>query len=243
MTHTTMDVPRVDTIKVLLVDDHQILTAGLARFLAQEPDLLLVGCASSLQEALTLTAARRPDVILLDHHLPDGLGGEHIHSLLSIAADVKILLLTANTSADLLQTSLRQGARGLLSKSGTLTEVPHAIRSVHDGQIFRTAPRQRTSGETASRAVLNDRELQVLELLAQGLANRAIAEQLHLSVHTIRNHVQRLCAKLGAHSKLEALSIGLRCGLVRAAEHPAPRRAIRSADVTTAQEVHLRYEV
>jgi DNA-binding NarL/FixJ family response regulator len=207
-------------IRVLIVDDHEVLAASLAMVLEAEEDITPAGVAHTLEEARTMVSTTQPDVILLDHRMPDGDGVAAIPSLEALRPGMGIVVLTASAADHVLMAAIEGGASGFLSKTRSLDEVTAAVRAAAAGEsvispemLARLLPRfQRTGGHSADE--LTDREREVLALVAEGLSNAAIAERLVVSVHTVRNHIASLSAKLGAHSKLEALSIALRQGLL-----------------------------
>jgi two-component system response regulator DevR len=207
-------------VRVLVVDDHEVLASSLAHVLDAEPDMTCVGVAGSLQRARSLLSTASPDVVLLDHRLPDGDGVGAIPELRSIRPSVRIVVLTASAADHVLVAAIEAGASGFVSKTRSLGEVTAAVRAAATGEavispemLARLLPRLgRRDG--SQHQDLTEREREVLGLLAQGLTNAAIAERLVVSVHTVRNHIANLSAKLGAHSKLEALSIAVREGLL-----------------------------
>ncbi|HET7735153.1 MAG TPA: response regulator transcription factor [Nocardioidaceae bacterium] len=208
------------TVRVLIVDDHEVFGTSLAYVLDAEHDLQTVGVASTVASAKTMVASRAPDVVLLDHRLPDGDGASAIDALRSLRPGLQVVVLTASTSDQVLVAAMESGAAGFISKTAGLTDVVAAVRAAADGGsvvspslLARLLPR--LSRPTPSiGGDLTDREKEVLGLLAAGHSNAAIADALTLSVHTVRNHVANLSGKLGAHSKLEALSIAVREGLL-----------------------------
>ena len=212
--------PEPDTVRVLVVDDHQMFAASLAQALQAEPDLRVVGQATSIAEARRLVSSAVPDVVLLDHRLPDGDGVAAIADLHRIRPSAKIVVLTASSSDRLLVAAMEGGAAGFIAKTQPLDDVIAGVRAAAQGEsvvsaklLNRLLPRlHRRSG--GGRTELTEREREILDLLARGLSNADIAQQLTISVHTVRNHVANLSAKLGAHSKLEVLSIAVREGLV-----------------------------
>ncbi len=197
-----------------------MFAASLAQALQAEPDLLVVAQATSVAQARELVASALPDVVLLDHRLPDGDGVAAMAELHRIRPSAKIVVLTASTSDRVLVAAMEGGAAGFIAKTQPLDDVLAGVRAAAQGEsvvsaklLNRLLPRlQRRSG--GGRAELTEREHEILDLLARGLSNADIAEQLTISVHTVRNHVANLSAKLGAHSKLEVLSIAVREGLV-----------------------------
>lgn len=206
-------------IRVLIVDDHEVLAASLARVLDEEPDMVSVGLAQNLAQARARVATETPDVLLLDRRLPDGDGVTAIPELRAIRPSMNIVVLTAADSDHVLVQAIEAGAAGFVSKTRGLGEVTAAVRAAAAGEavispelLSRLLPKlTRTAGPEPE---LTRREQEVLDMLAQGLSNAAIAEQLTVSVHTVRNHIANLSAKLGAHSKLEVLSIAIRRGLL-----------------------------
>ena len=208
------------TTTVLLVDDHAVLAESLSALLGTQADLDVVGTARTLAEAHRLVATSRPDVVLLDVALPDGDGIAEIPALLERHPGARIVVLTGTTSDRVLVAAVEAGAAGFLSKSGGVRRVVDTVRAAAaDEAVLPEATLERLvplmQQRTEERQVrLTGREAEVLQLVAEGLTNAAIAERLVVSLHTVRNHVARISRKLGAHSKLEALSIALRQGLV-----------------------------
>ena len=207
-------------VRVLIVEDHEVLSTSLAMVLDAQPDLLTVGKAGTLAEARRAVVETAPDVVLLDHQLPDGDGVASIEELRSLRDGIAFVVLTASTSDSVLVAAVQAGASGFVSKTRGVIEVTTAVRAAAAGEavispemLMRLLPRFR-SGATEPSLKLTDREQEVLELLAEGLSNAAIGERLVVSVHTVRNHVANLANKLGAHSRLEVLSIAMRKGLL-----------------------------
>ena len=212
--------PASGPIRVLIVDDHEVLAESLAHVLDAQPDMVSVGIAGSLERARTMLSTAAPDVLLLDHRLPDGDGVAAIPELRKIRPSIRIVVLTASVADQVLVQAIEGGASGFVSKTRSLAEVTSSVRAAATGEavispemLARLLPRLHRGSATAQRN-LTEREHEVLALLAQGMSNAAIAESLFVSVHTVRNHIANLSAKLGAHSKLEALSIAVREGLV-----------------------------
>jgi DNA-binding NarL/FixJ family response regulator len=210
----------VQVTRVVVIDDHDVLASGLAHVMASEDDLDCVGVANTLEEGRRLVAENAPDVLLLDQGMPDGDGVSAIPELLAVQPTMRIVVLTANSTDAILVRAIENGAAGFVAKNRSLKEVLSAVRAAASGEavisselLARLLPR--LTGESQKRhEELTERERDVLVLLAEGLTNVAIAERLVVSVHTVRNHVANLSSKLGAHSKLEALSIAVRDGLL-----------------------------
>ncbi|HEV7148958.1 MAG TPA: response regulator transcription factor [Pedococcus sp.] len=206
-------------IRVLIVDDHEVLAASLAHVLDDEADIVAVGLAATLSQARARIVSASPDVLILDRRLPDGDGVEALAELKSLRPHMNVLVLTATSSDDVLVRALEAGAAGFLSKTRSLAEVTTAVRAAAQGEasispemLARLLPKlTRVPGPDPA---LTRREQEVLGMLAHGLSNAAIAAELSVSVNTVRNHVANLSAKLGAHSKLEAMSIAIQRGLL-----------------------------
>lgn len=206
-------------IRVLIVDDHEVLGASLARVLDDQPDLVSVGLAKNLAQARSRVVAAAPDVLLLDRRLPDGDGIAAIPELRASRPSMNVVVLTAADNDQVLVQAIEAGAAGFISKTRGLDEVTAAVRAAAAGEsvispamLSRLLPKlKRTSGPEGE---LTKREQEVLNMLARGLSNAAIADELTVSVNTVRNHIANLSAKLGAHSKLESLSIAVQRGLI-----------------------------
>ncbi len=210
----------VDEVRLLIVDDHDMFADSLRVALSAEPDLSVVGTAATLAQARSMVVSTAPDVVLLDHRLPDGLGVDSIAELKTLRPDAKIVVLTAVAEDSMLVTATEAGCAGFILKTSPLDELVTAVRTAAAGEIM-------VSTELLARLLnrlhhqhqrpahdLTGREREILELIAEGLTNGAIAKRLFISVNTVRNHVQSVLAKLDAHSKLEALSIAIREGLI-----------------------------
>jgi DNA-binding NarL/FixJ family response regulator len=213
-------VESTNSIRVLIVDDHEVLASSLAKALDAEPDLVAVGVAGTLKKAAAMIRTTAPDVLLLDHRLPDGDGVAAIGRLRELRPSMAIIVLTASPSEHLMVAAVEAGVSGFLSKTRSLGEVTSAVRSAAVGEavispemLARLLPRLGGTGRVGA-AALTEREREILGLIAHGLSNAAMAEQLFVSVNTVRNHVANLLGKLGARSKLEALSIAIREGLL-----------------------------
>lgn len=207
-------------IRVLVVDDHRMFAESLVRLLEDESDIEVVGTAARISEATEVVASTTPDMVLLDYLLPDGDGTRAIDEIRRIAPETRIVVLTALNDETVLMAALGAGCDGFVTKDRAADELVHAVRAVAAGEVqipadllARALPRLR-HGEGDGGA-LTRRELEVLELLAEGMPNPEIAGRLHISINTVRNHVQNLLTKLGAHSRLEAVALGIRQGLVR----------------------------
>ena len=207
-------------IRVLIVDDHRVFVESLARLLADESDIVVVGTASGVTEALRVSSALDPDVFLVDYVLPDGDGVHLATELRHRHPTAMVVMLTSMADDRVLLAAIDAGCAGFLTKDRAASEVVDAVRTVAAGEalvspdlLARLLPRL-SQKRQSRRFDLTDRESQLLGLMAEGGANKAIAKELNLSVNTVRNYVQSVLSKLGAHSKLEAVAIAVREGLV-----------------------------
>lgn len=212
-----------DPIRVVIVDDHQMVAAALAAVIGQQPDMEVVGRAGSIGEVVALLERVRPDVLIADYDLPDGDGVGLARTILATNADLRVLLLTGFTGKHIVSAAMEAGCAGFLTKGRPLSELVRAVRTVHRGDAYvpsdllagllpQLRGHRRTQG--ADPTLLTAREVDVLALMATGASNQAIADELLLSINTVRNHVKRILAKLGAHSKLQAVAIALRTGVI-----------------------------
>lgn len=207
-----------EQISVLIVDDHRVLAELLAEALSQDDEIDVVGMAGTSAKAITMAASTRPDVIVLDYDLPDGEGVTTIAELTEAVPSARILMLTSYSSPVVLNEVMQAGADGFITKRNGSAEILAAVKAVASDHTPVSADMVKSVvGGAAWRdgTDLTARELEVLKIAARGRSNKAIAEELHLSVNTVRNHMQHVLVKLGAHSKLEATAIAARLGILR----------------------------
>ncbi len=209
-----------DATRVVIVDDHLMFAESLARLLGDEGDIVVVGIASTGAQARALINEEPPDVALVDYHLPDVDGVSLARDVLGARPDLGVIILTGNDDDQLMLTAIQAGCSGFLTKDKAATQVADAVRAVASGEALISAPvlarllaRVDRSPPPAG-SDLTTRERDLLEQMTRGLTNRAIAEEMHLSVNTVRNYTQSILSKLGAHSKLEAVSLAVRYGLI-----------------------------
>jgi DNA-binding NarL/FixJ family response regulator len=207
-----------ERIRVLVVDDHEVFASSLAHVLGEQPDLDVVAAVADADAALAHVA--NCDVVLCDYRLVETDGVALTRQLLERAPSIQVVMLTASTDDAVLVAALEAGCAGFVVKSQPLAEVLAAVRSAVSGEpvissrmLGRLLPRlARTPG---SGPELTQREREVLDLMGEGGTNQAIADALFLSRDTVRNHVANILRKLGAHSKLEAVAIAHKRGLLR----------------------------
>lgn len=210
-----------DDIRVLIVDDHAVFAQSITMILGSEEGFTIAGSAGNVSEAIEMAARLEPDVILMDLDLPDGDGASATQRIREHRPETRVVMLTASDSEDALLRAVEAGCSGFLTKHQAVREVVSAVRAVHEGEIVMPVamlagllPKiRRESAPVASK--LTSREEEVLQLVAQGLSNQAIADSLVVSLHTVRNHVQNINAKLDAHSKLEAVAKAVKAGLLK----------------------------
>lgn len=208
-------------IRVMIVDDQFIVRSGLATFVSIQPDLVLVGEAQDGEEAVRICATAQPDVILMDLMMPKLNGVEATHAILQQQPKIKILALTSYKEKELVQGILRAGATGYLLKDVTADELAEAIRHVAMGRTalapaaMQALLEQRTESPASTLGHdLTEREQDVLTLMVKGLSNPQIAEQLVVSLSTIKFHVSSILSKLQAATRSEAVRLALQHKLV-----------------------------
>lgn len=209
-------------IRVLLVDDHEVVRLGLRAVLEVEPDIEVVGDADTAGRAVVGAARLRPDLVLLDVVLPDRSGIEACREIRAANLDARVLMLTSFGDETAVLSSLLAGAAGYLLKNAPRADLLAAIRGVAAGQTLHDPTltgtvRQRLAGlsvgKAETRTTLSEREREVIALVARGLTNREIAEALIISEKTARNHVSNILDKLGLTRRSEAAAYAVRHGI------------------------------
>ena len=215
--------PGADVIRVLIADDHALFRRGLEMVLESEADIEVIGEANDGREVVDLAVEHVPDLVLMDVRMP-GLGGiDAAKAIKELVPNTKILMLTNSDEEEDLYDAIKVGANGYLLKEISIDEVADAIRSVQAGQsLISPSMASKLLNEFASMARkdeekqqmpaprLTDREMQVLEQVAQGLNNRDIAKELFISENTVKNHVRNILEKLHLHSRMEAVVYAVR---------------------------------
>ncbi len=203
-------------IRLVVVDDHAMVREGLVTALETDGLIEVVGSAGSLAEALPLLVRLRPDVAVVDLNLVDGSGTELVRGL-PPDQPTRIVIITGKDDRRGLDAAVSSGCAGFVSKGKGLEHLVNAVRAVATGASVFPADllSQLLSPDPQQQSPLSERERQVLELLARAETAETIAERLYLSVHTVRNHIRAILAKLGATSQLEAVVQGVRAGYVR----------------------------
>jgi DNA-binding NarL/FixJ family response regulator len=200
------------TIRVFLLDDHEVVRRGVQGVLESEPDITVVGEASSAREAVARVPALKPDVAILDVRLPDGDGISVCREIRSRVPELGCLMLTSFADGDALFDAIMAGAAGYVLKQVRGDDLIHAVRTVAGGQSLldpvataQVLARLRAGPDKADPlAGLTDREGTILHLITDGLTNRQIGQRLFLSEKTVKNHVSSLLAKLGMERRVQA---------------------------------------
>ncbi len=207
-------------IRILVADDHPLLRQGVVHSLSDEPDLRVVGQASSGEEAYTLVGQLLPDVLLLDIVMPGQGGIVTAQKVAQSYPTVKIIMLTVSENEDDLMTSLKTGARGYVLKGVSAGNLVKAVRSVAAGDAY--ISRALASGilfeltHPCQPDLINDltkREHDILRLLGEGLTNREIGQRLHLAEKTIKHYMTNILQKLQVRSRVEAALLAQKRGL------------------------------
>ena len=211
-------------IRVLFVEDHQLLADALSALLAREPDMTVIGVAGSVAEAKTM-ARERVDVALMDYRLPDGTGAEATRAIKARWPLARVVMLTAIKDDETVLESIQAGADGYLTKDRAADDVVQAVRAAYAGETLlprsvileiarRVAAAKERGDDRKMIEPLTPRELEVLRALTDGLSTPEICERLYIAPNTLRTHVQNIMGKLRVHSKLEAVAFALKNRLV-----------------------------
>lgn len=209
-------------IRVLIVDDHTVLRAGLKLLINGQPDLEVVGEAAGPTDGLNLIRELQPDVVTLDLSMAQGGGLKMLDEIRSSGLTSRVLVLTMHDDPAYFRTAMHAGANGYVVKTAADSELLSAIRAVHQGRMFVSMLSQKpedllTSVPNDSAKPLSDREQQVLLGLAKGYTNKEIGEQINLSVKTIETYRARISAKLQLRSRADIVRYAISQGLLGSA--------------------------
>ena len=215
------------TLQVLVVDDHSTFAELLTGAIDRESDLVSVGHATTGADAVAMFAELRPDVVLMDVQLPDIDGFAATAQILAMSPHARVIMLTAQVTADAVANAAESGVCGFLAKDGHFADLLNTLRTARPGSlavdpelVTRLVDQPRTARRALARP-LSQRELSVLVRMADGRDVTSIAHELHISSHTCRGHVKSVLSKLGAHSQLEAVIVAVRIGLIQIKNEPA----------------------
>ena len=209
-------------IRLVVVDDHMVFREGLRALLGRVDHIEIVGEAANTQEAVEVTEAVRPDVVLMDLNLPGDGGEVATTTILAAHPEVAVLVLTMHSDDAHLRHALQAGARGYLLKDAEPDAIIRAILAVHEGQaIFDPGIAARVIAATGTRQadrpfpVLTEREFEILDRLARGLRNDAISARMGISMKTVQNNVSTILLKLGAADRAQAVALARDAGMGR----------------------------
>ena len=210
-------------IRILLADDHSIMRVGLASLLSREKDMTIVGEAETGEEAVTMARELKPDVVVMDLMMPTLSGAEATRQITShTAAETseetshpRVLVFTSyGTSVDLASAVLN-GASGVLLKNAPTRDLPQAIRKVFAGEKVLSKEIQALVAEESSTPRLTERQIQMLELAARGFTNQEIADQLNVSLITIKKQFSEIFARLNVSNRSEAIGLALQRNIIK----------------------------
>jgi len=211
-------------IRVLVVDDHTLVRAGLVGLLESQPDITVVGQAGTGDEALQAIPSTRPTVVLMDITLPGLSGLETTRTIRERFPKVQVLIVTVHDREDYLFGALRAGASGYVLKGAEVQDLLAAVRAAHRGEVYLLPSvtkklvadylrRSQSGGERETYDHLSDREREILSLIAQGMTTNEIATTLVLSPHTVQSHRDHIMTKLGLHTKAALIRYAIAHGL------------------------------
>jgi DNA-binding NarL/FixJ family response regulator len=236
-----------DRITVVIADDHRAFGEALQVAFGKEPDLDVLAVLTDGQAVVAAAAARTPDVALVDLQMPGIDGLEAARRIRQASPETAVIILTGTEDRLAIGRAAQAGAHGFLRKTEAVADLAEAVRRAHRGEMLNPSDEVevalrglRRSGERDDDMArrldrLTPRELEVLQLLADGASSERIANELDMSKHTVRTHTQNVLTKLGVHSKLEAIVAAIRHGKVRTADVTDLTEAARDAEADLAQ--------
>ena len=207
--------PKSQPIKVFCVDDHRIVREGLALIIGRHDDMEVVGEASSAEEAIEMYGRYRPDVTLMDLNLGSGDGVDAIKGLRKQDPNARIVVLTMYNGEEYIHRALAAGAATYVLKDTLSDCLIGVIRDVHEGRSHLTPDVQARLEERAGNLQLTPREVQVIELISQGMRNKEIAAALGISFETAQVHVKNILSKLKVQDRTAAVNVALRRGIIQ----------------------------
>lgn len=210
-----MNNPVRRAIRILIVDDHPVVQAGLASMLATHNEVEVMGAVSSGEEALSAVRRDMPDVLLLDLRMPGMNGIDVLHALRKMNAAARVIILTSFETDENIYQAIQAGASGYLLKDAAQHTMLDAIVTVHAGRRCIPAHIAVRLAERMMRSNLTARESEILEMLAKGLTNKQIGSALNISQNTVRNHVNSIMAKMEVSDRTEAVAVAIQQGLIQ----------------------------
>ena len=201
-------------IRILCVDDHRLVLTGLELMISRQPDMTVVGSATTGEEAVSLYRKHQPDITLMDLQLPVMTGLEAIRAIRHMSPDARIIVLTMYNGDEDIHRALAAGAATYLLKDMLSDELMRVLRGVHAGHRELLPDVQTRLDERATRPALTPREVQVTELIGRGLRNKEIASELHISEETVQVHVKSILTKLSVNDRTAAVNVAMRRGII-----------------------------
>ena len=201
-------------LRLILADDHPVVRDGLAAIINQQQDMEVVAEAENGEQAVTLYDSHRPDVLVLDLRMPKKDGVAVVDEVIAKHADARILIMTTHDGDEDIFRCLSQGAMGYLLKDAGRQEILSAIRTLGEGRQYTSSSVAVKALQRMTKPTLTQREIDVLQLLAQGRSNKDIARRLTITEGTAKTHVKAILTKLDAMSRTEAVAIAHKRGLV-----------------------------
>jgi RNA polymerase sigma factor (sigma-70 family) len=207
-----------ERIRVLCADDHRIVREGISLIISQQPDMEVTGAATSGEECLAMFRRRRPDITVMDLQMGGMSGVETIRAICKEDPDAKVIVLTMYIGDEDIHQAITAGARAYLYKNTISDDLLRVIREVHRSQEpIISAEIQARLDERAGRPRVTPREVEILELISQGLRDKEIAEAIGISENTVYVHVKNILAKLEARDRTAAVRAAMRRGIIHMA--------------------------
>jgi len=213
----------LETIKILIVDDHPVVREGIGAMLKREPDFKIIGEASNGVEAVDRALELIPDIVLMDLRMPEMDGVEAIERIKAQRPDIKFIILTTYSDDEYIFKGIAAGARAYLLKDAPREELFKAIRAVSRGEsLIQPVVASKVldklaelSRKTPAMDTLSDREIEVLQLMAKGVSNKDIADQLSITQSTVKTHITSIFQKLNVTTRTEAVTTALKKGIIK----------------------------
>ncbi|WP_025027239.1 response regulator transcription factor [Caldalkalibacillus mannanilyticus] len=208
-------------IKVLFVDDHEMVRIGVTSYLSAQPDIEVIGEAENGKQAVDLALQLRPDIILMDLVMPEMDGIEATKQIMESWSEAKIIIVTSYLDDEKVYPALEAGATSYMLKTSKASEIADAVRSTYRGQSVlepevtgKMMSKMRKPKETLPHEQLTSRELEILLLMAEGKSNQEISDELFIALRTVKTHVSNILGKLDAHDRTQAVIYAFKHSLI-----------------------------